>query len=278
MTNPLNDPAAFQDRRDVEAPEGDPPPAAQFDAAIERLVRPHHQTVFWGDRMLTLDKAYGFLADDDFRRCYTAIRGSHVYDAYDTPHTIAWRLHTLVWAAQCAVAHTGDFVECGVFKGDMAWVVATMLGRALHDRTFHLYDSFEGFSPALSGPEDYPENPGFHAFANNIYRQPGLFEGVTARFAAIPNVRVIRGFLPGSFATGIPERIAFLHVDLNSPAAEIAVLEALFDRVVAGGLIVFDDYGWQVFHRQREAEDRFMAERGHAILELPTGQGLVVKH
>jgi O-methyltransferase len=76
----------------------------------------------------------------------------------------------------------------------------------------------------------------------------------------------------------MPSHIAFLHVDLNSPAAEVGVLEILFDRVVPGGMVVFDDYGWHIFHKQRLAEDRFMAERGHAILELPTGQGLVVKH
>lgn len=75
-----------------------------------------------------------------------------------------------------------------------------------------------------------------------------------------------------------PERIAYLHIDLNSANAKISVLEVLFDRVVSGGVIVFDDYGWKSFSRQREAEDRFMAERGYRILELPTGQGLVIKN
>lgn len=250
---------------------------ALFNFAIDQLVRPDH-SVFWGDRMLTLDKACTFFADEHFRHCYNEIRGSHAYDDFDTSHTIAWRLHVLVWAARCGLAHTGDFVECGVFKGDMAWVVANMLGHALDGRVFYLYDSFEGFSPALSRPEDYPENPGFLDFANGIYRQPDLFQQVTARFSSMPNVRIIRGFLPDALKQDAPERIVFLHIDLNSPAAEIAVLDALFERVVPGGLIVFDDYGWQIFHRQREAEDRFMAERGHTILELPTGQGLVLKH
>jgi len=51
----------------------------------------------------------------------------------------------------------------------------------------------------------------------------------------------------------------------------------LFDCVVPGGIIVFDDYGFYLFRRQKEAEDAFMAARGYHILELPTGQGLVVK-
>jgi O-methyltransferase len=251
--------------------------AALLDNVVTTLLPADHQTIFWGDRLLTLDKAQGFLQDQKFKACFEAIRGSHVYDQYQQNQTIAWRLHTLVWAARCAVVHPGDFVECGVFKGDMAWVVATMLGDALADRTFYLYDSFQGFAPELTKPEDYPDNPNFPDFANRAYQEPGLFEAVSLRFKQIPSVRIVRGFLPETLDDTIPERIAFLHVDLNSAAAEIAVLERLFDRVVPGGPIVFDDYGWHQFRAQREAEDRFMAERGYAILELPTGQGLVMK-
>jgi hypothetical protein len=55
------------------------------------------------------------------------------------------------------------------------------------------------------------------------------------------------------------------------------VLERLFDRVLPGGIVVFDDYGWKMFHEQKQAEDDFMRRRGYEVLELPTGQGLVVK-
>lgn len=257
------------------------PPSSQirtmFNGVLEHVLTPIHHSVFWGDRMLTIDKAAGFFEEDAFSRSYQAIRGSHVYDSFDPPHTIAWRLHTLVWAARSAIAHKGDLVECGVFKGDMSWVVATILGDRIADRTFYLYDSFEGFSPTLSSAADFPDDPGFLKMANNIYQDPAIYEAVIKKFAGMPHVKVIRGFVPETFKIAIPERIAFLHIDLNSPAAEIAALEHLFDRVVSGGYIVFDDYGWKQFKKQRDAENRFMADRGHFILELPTGQGLVIK-
>jgi O-methyltransferase len=47
---------------------------------------------------------------------------------------------------------------------------------------------------------------------------------------------------------------------------------------VPGGVIVFDDYGWWQYRTQKQAEDEFMRARGYDILELPTGQGLVVKN
>jgi hypothetical protein len=61
------------------------------------IVRSQHHAIFWGDRMLTLDKSAAFLNDEAFARAY---RGNHVYDCYDSPNTIAWRLNTLVWAAR----------------------------------------------------------------------------------------------------------------------------------------------------------------------------------
>jgi len=86
-----------------------------------------------------------------------------------------------------------------------------------------------------------------------------------------------KGFLPEALDGAMPEHIGLLHIDLNAPRAEIAVLERLFDRVLPGGVIVFDDYGWKMFHKQKEAEDDFMRRKGYEILELPTGQGLVAK-
>ena len=235
-----------------------------------------HLSVSWGDRLLTLDKSADFKNEPDFARALAAIRGSHQYDQYNGPDGIAWRLNTLVWAGRCALRAGGEFVECGTFKGDMAWVVLETLGAERIPR-FWLCDSFDGFSPDYSSTEDYPDNPGFLKFANEYYQQKGLYEYVRSRFAPYANVSVVKGFLPESLDTSVLDDIGFLHVDLNSPRAEIAVLERLFDRVVPGGVIVFDDYGWKMFHRQKEAEDAFMVQRGYDILELPTGQGVIVK-
>jgi O-methyltransferase len=248
---------------------------ARLNNAIGSLA-PKHLTVSWGDRLLTLDKTLGFLAEPVFRQALDSIRGSHDYDEYNGPDHIAWRLNTLCWAARCALRTGGDFVECGVFKGDMAWVVLHVVGPAKVPN-FFLYDSFEGFSERWSHPQDFPLNPGFLDFANRFYQRGDLFEGVKNRFAPYPNVKVVQGFLPEVLDKVQPSRIGFLHIDLNSPRAEVAVLERLFDRVVPGGVVVFDDYGWKLFEKQKLAEDEFMRRRGYEVLELPTGQGLVVK-
>lgn len=54
-------------------------------------------------------------------------------------------------------------------------------------------------------------------------------------------------------------------------------LEVLFDRISTGGIIILDDYGRTGHRAQKASADDFMRERALAVLELPTGQGLVVE-
>jgi hypothetical protein len=248
-----------------------------FDRLVAGLLPLDHKRIFWGNRLLALGKSAGFLDDPGFAAAYRQIRGSTRYDQYDSPHTIAWRLHTLVWAAQNGLRREGDFVECGVFKGDYAWVITQVVDFAGRQKTFYLYDTFDGLAPAYSSPADFPDNPGFFNMVDKAYRDPAVYQEATRKFAGCAGVRIVRGVLPDTLAEVAPAKIAFMHIDLNSPAAEVGVLEILFDRVVPGGIIVFDDYGLYLFRRQKEAEDAFMAARGYHILELPTGQGLLVK-
>jgi hypothetical protein len=63
---------------------------------------------------------------------------------------------------------------------------------------------------------------------------------------------------------------------MNAPIAQRGALEVLFDRLSPGAVVIFDDYGWFLYHREKEVADAFFEERGHSVLELPTGQGLVI--
>ncbi len=248
-----------------------------FNTFVKQVLRRGHKSVFWGNLMLTLNKSAGFLKEPRFASAFKAIKDSHAYDVYDSPESIAWRLHTLVWAAQNALHLPGDFVECGVFKGDMSWVVTQMTDFGKVQKKFYLYDTFTGFSDKYSSADDFPDKPEFYEFTHKYYNDPTLLGYVTQRFADLPNVKIVKGVVPDVFAEVAPEKIAYLHIDLNSPGPEIGALEVLFDRVVPGGFILFDDYGWLGMRKLKAAEDAFMNERGYTILELPTGQGLVIK-
>jgi predicted O-methyltransferase YrrM len=89
-------------------------------------------------------------------------------------------------------------------------------------------------------------------------------------------VRVIQGRVPEILSEYAPEKISFMHIDLNNAPAEIGALQLLFDRLAPGGVIIFDDYCWATTRAQHVAEKAWFERRGLHILPMPTGQGVFV--
>lgn len=182
-----------------------------------------------------------------------------------------WNLQTVLWAAQQVRHLDGDFCELGVFRGHTTMFLAEYLDFASWDRKWWLFDTFEGI------PADQVD-PGWEEVNRGAYNEATFtFEEVRDRFAPFPNITVTKGRVPEIFAEICPDRISFMHIDLNNSTAEVAALDALYDRLTPGGIIVFDDFGWQVAHAQFRAESEWFSSRGLAILPLATGQGLFVK-
>ena len=249
---------------------------ARTKSAADVMADVVHQRLFnasfAGDGLVSYGKSVSFLEKDGFADIVRRqSRGKHQNEGR------AWRLHTLAWAARRALSLKGDFVECGVFEGFFSAVVCEFLSFEKVDRTFWLYDTFEGFSTKYTTAKDFGHGQLFLDVAQQDYRRPRLFEAVKDRFASYPNVKVIQGILPDALDGGCPEQIAYLHVDLNSPRAEFLTMERLYPKVTAGGVIVFDDYGWKNFRKQEEAISAFFQKTGEMILELPTGQAMVIK-
>jgi len=231
------------------------------------LLRTCFGEVYANDNLIALQRSAGFRRDPAF------VEAVRKHAATEQERSLLWRLHTQIWCARHALDLDGDFVECGVYTGYCMGVMADYLGFGASGRQMYLYDTFEGIPEAYNS-----EGRSNRVYAEQNAANPDTIHDIARdRFAALPNVHLVRGIVPDTFAEACPDRIAFLHVDMNSAASEIAALEVLFDRVVAGGFILFDDYGWSGYRAQKEAEDVWLAARGHFVLELPTGQGLCLK-
>jgi O-methyltransferase len=217
-----------------------------------------NQKLFLNDNLFTVGHSRGFLDDPVFMAAVERNRPDKVEQA------IIWRTHVMAWAARSALRQPGDFVECGCYKGYTTSVLCDLLDWKTTGRTFWLYDLF---NPSGADGEG----------GRMTHHSEDLHRHVVDRFAALDSVKVIKGRVPDSFAQGSPEQIAFLHIDMNNAHAEVSAMETLFPRVSPGGVVIFDDYGWDVYKDQKAAHDAFLAPLGYHILELPTGQGMVIK-
>ena len=154
----------------------------------------------------------------------------------------------------------GARVECGVFKGGGAAIIAAS---AAPTRDVFLFDSFEGLPPprALDGRvalEQYSR--GWCA---------GTEDEVRAVFSALgllgPRVHIVKGWFANTFPVTEVGPVAFLHVDADWYDSVRACLERFWDDVSPGGAVVFDDYGrWEGCTR---AVDEFLAARRIGPLE-----------
>lgn len=214
--------------------------------------------IYAGDNLFTYHRNLSFLEDE---KLMTAFRKHAVTDI---ERSILWRMSIVAWGAQNGMRLEGDFVEIACYKGTTARIVCDYIDFSSHpDRHYYLYDLF-----------DHDPNMPHHSMPEH---SRDLYARVKQRFADSPNVTVTQGNVPDVLADVAPEKIAFMHLDLNNADAEIGALEVLFDRMVPGAVLVLDDYGWLGYRAQKLAEDPWFEKRGYRVMELPTGQGLLIK-
>ncbi|HEX6958962.1 MAG TPA: TylF/MycF/NovP-related O-methyltransferase [Ferrovibrio sp.] len=208
------------------------------------------------DDMVVWFRNLGFLQQPDFIAAFEPYLGDNTLRAR------IWRIYMLCWAAKSCLGLAGDFMDVGCYDGKTVDVMERYCNfRATAGKTWWLYDMFEN-------PPDE---------ARKVSHGPQLFDRVRGMFEPFGNFRVIKGAVPDSFAQGLPGKVAFAQLDLNVAAPELAALEIIYERMVPGGMIVFDDFGFRRYRDSHDAEMGFFRARGDVVWESPTGQGLFIK-
>lgn len=226
------------------------------------------------DCLAVWNKSVEFLEEDRFKVAYDAGMGTgHRLDRFnpeaDDIH-IEWRIHVCCWAAWHASKLEGDFVECGTNTGIMSVAVCNYIDFNSTGKNFFLFDTFDGI------PDDQIGAGEGHARDQNaVYRD--VYETAKRNFAPWPKATLVRGRVPDTLSTQSIEKVAYMMIDMNIVTPERAALAHFWPRMVTGGIVLFDDYGWSGYHVQKTAHDEFAASQGLKILTLPTGQGMLLK-
>lgn len=241
------------------------------------LVRDGAPPAYDADYLAVWHKNVDFMRDPQFMAAYRA--------GMDTGHKIGrpagsredihieWRILVCCWAAYHAAQLEGDFVECGTNTGIMSVAICNYIDFNRTGKHFYLFDTFTGI------PEDQvlPEERERGRLKENEMFYDDCYELARANFSPFPKAVLVRGRVPDTLPSVHIERVCYLMLDMNIAVPELAALTHFWDRIVPGGLVLFDDYGWMAYQKQKEVLDDFAARHGVRILNLPTGQGMLIK-
>ncbi len=173
----------------------------------------------------------------------------------------------------------GCIVECGVESGDFEYIFINELMKNNSVRDIYLYDTFAG----LVEPSEYDytcNDAKLYQMNNddvyNAWKSQIINENVNGwcftplyrvkdrlNSTGYPqnNLHYIVGNVMETLKdkTKIPEKIAILRLDTDWYESSKYELEQMYDNVVTGGIIIFDDYyHWD---GQRRATDEFFLSR-----------------
>jgi hypothetical protein len=173
----------------------------------------------------------------------------------------------------------GVFIECGVESGNFEYIWIKELMSNNYVRDIYLYDTFGG----LVKPSEYDytckdaklyqmnKEQVYNTWKSNIIDEKinrwcyTPLEKVKDRLNSTGYPKKHLHYVVGDVMetlknkTTIPEKIAILRLDTDWYESSKYELEQMYDNVVSGGLIIFDDYyHWD---GQRRATDDFFMSR-----------------
>lgn len=194
------------------------------------------------------------------------------------------RLNAFILATRHVVRHNipGDIVECGVWRGgSMQACAKTLLSLGETERDLHLFDTFEGMPPPTAEDLRRDGKSAEDLLAAQGKDRPiwaiASLEDVQAGFEQVPypgeRVHYVQGMVEDTVPQQAPERISILRLDTDWYASTKHELEYLYPRLVSGGVLLIDDYGyWQ---GSRQAVDEFLEKTGERLLMLRMDEGRI---
>lgn len=199
--------------------------------------------------------------DDDFMKDFAKLSpGNRFSDE---------RKYTLREFARQVSKLEGAIAECGSFEGASAYFLAKESPTA----TIHLFDSFEG----LSEPT---KNDIWSLYRESYWKKGDMKASLTIlkdNLKEFDNVKVHKGWIPHIFEDCSEKKFKLLHIDVDLYQPTIDSLEYFYPQIVAGGVVILDDYGYLTCPGAHRAANEF-ADRNHTrVLHLTTGQGVIFK-
>lgn len=164
----------------------------------------------------------------------------------------------------------GHIIECGVYKG--ASLIRFTTFREILESPFSRkiigFDAFGKF-PEQKSIDDQRFIESFEGNGGNGISIEELKKVFTHK--SLANYELVQGDICDTIPKYLSEhpelKIALLHIDVDVYKPSVIILNSLYERVVKGGLAVFDDFG--TVAGETKAIDEFFKEKDVLIEKLP---------
>jgi O-methyltransferase len=202
-------------------------------------------------------------SDAGFLSAYESIRPNTLVDMYR-----CWELWTLVSQTEKL---GGGVLEVGVWRGGTGALMAKKAQLAAEKGPVYLCDTFEGVVKA--GSHDTIYKGGEHSdTAQHIVED-------LVRTLNLKNVRILKGIFPDETAHLIePDaRFRLCHIDVDVYSSARDVMAWIWDRIVPGGIVVYDDYGFSACEGITKYVNEQVDETDRVVLHNLNGHAIVIK-
>jgi O-methyltransferase len=201
--------------------------------------------------------------DGPFQETYDQIKDHTLVDKYR-----CFELWQLV--EQSSKLPSGSLIEVGVWRGGTGALIAKQAKRCgIRERAF-LCDTFSGVVKATSRDSIY--KGGEHGDASRL--------GVE-RFLSALEIEVggiLEGVFPDQTGRELEDRrFRFCHIDVDTYDSAKDVFEWVWDRLVPGGIVVFDDYGFWSCDGVTAYVEEISAAPDRLVLHNLNGHAVLVK-
>jgi O-methyltransferase len=201
-----------------------------------------------------------WLADSDFLRCYNIIKTYTLVDIY--------RCYELWQLTQESAKLSGCLLEIGAWKGGSGAIISQSAKIAGISDSVYLCDTFTGVVKA--GAFDNQYRGGEHAdTSEQIVRD--LMKSLNL------SPQILRGIFPEETGQYIKELLRFVHIDVDVYQSAKDILEWIWPRLVFGGIVVFDDYGFFSCKGVTMLVNELRARKDCLVVHNLNGHGIIFK-
>ena len=169
--------------------------------------------------------------DELFQSVFASIQGFTKVDKYRCFEL--WKL-----IEQSAKLRAGSIIEIGVWRGGTGALIAKQAKNCgIEDRVFLCY-TFAGVVKA--GVKDSTYKGGEHADTSRQAVEELIFTRMN-----LDNVEILEGIFPDQTGHRVEDlRFRFCHVDVDVYESAKDIVDWIWDKMVPGGIMVYDDYGF----------------------------------